>query len=56
MTLGGVSAAATALVVEVEDGPAENRTPNPLIKSSLADTPTADHHRLPPGISKEDEL
>jgi hypothetical protein len=39
----------------VEDGPARNRTANPLIKSSLGDTTTADHGVPPPAISEEYE-
>jgi hypothetical protein len=39
----------------IEDGPARNRTANPLIKNSLEDTPTAGHALPPPAISEEFE-
>src|SRR5438552_13508371 len=35
VTFGGGSGAAAAQVADVEDGPARNRTANPLIKSQL---------------------
>src|SRR5689334_4616406 len=35
MTVDGGGASATAQLLEAVDGPAENRTPNPLIKSQL---------------------
>ena len=38
-----------------EDGPAENRTPNPLMKSSLADQTTTGHDGLRAENSDESE-
>jgi len=40
---------------EMTNGPARNRTANPLIKSPLGDTTTTDHGGPPPAISEEYE-
>jgi hypothetical protein len=49
----GEHAETLAQVTEVEDGPARNRTANPLIKSSLADEATTGHGGLPPEIPED---
>jgi len=45
--------ALVAMSESSEDGPAENRTPNPLIKSCLGDEATTGHDGLPPEIPRD---
>ena len=59
MATGGIGTSAAIVSVELLEGmasgPARNRTANPLIKSPLEDTTTADHDGPPPGISEDYE-
>lgn len=47
--------ASIEILAEMMSGPARNRTANPLIKSPLENTTTADHRELPLGISEDYE-
>jgi len=48
-------AVCVAQVSDVENGPREDRTPNPLIKRSLGDDPTSDYDLPSPEIPEDYE-